>query len=146
MTEINYDKFGHCVVCHKKMVVDRVVNNEIVRMITPDYREEEYFLDNGTKMRVAICSKCKESLKDDNETVNSIMDTVIAGWEVETRLLVSDDGKPDWTQDVKDKHMEKYSKLKIVTRTEKKDKDTLDRELKKFKEKKEKTDVFDNKK
>ena len=135
MKKVNYDKFGHCVRCHKKMVVEQAVNTvhgfEMLRRLTPDYRETEYVLDDGSKMRVAICKDCLDTLKYDDETNQEVMDCVIAGWEVETDLLVADEKKKAWTMERKKKYMDKYRKLKIIGNKGKESEAVLQKKLKK---------------
>jgi hypothetical protein len=94
--------------------------------------EEEYLLNTGSRMRVAICKDCKVGLKDDDQEKIRIMDCVFKGWEQELKNY------SHWSEEKKKNHLEKYSKKKIVARTGNKGKDFLQKELNKFNEQDEK--------
>jgi len=127
--EIDFDKHGHCVVCHEDMLYTQVIDGEPQRRLGPLYDETEYMIDDGSKMRVAICRDCKGTLKDDDEEKKRIMDCVFKGWKHELK------GYNSWSEEKKKEHLKVYSKKKIVTRSERIDDDVLQKRLKKFKEK-----------
>jgi len=126
---IDYDKHGHCVVCHEDMLYTQIIDEKPQKRLSPLFSETEYMLDDGSKMRVAICLDCKANLKDDDEEKKRVMDCVFKGWRHEIRKY------SHWDQDKKEDYLRKYSKRKIVTRSEKIDSDVLHKKLKKFKEK-----------
>ena len=84
---IDYDKYGHCVLCHKKMIVERVVGEEVVRMFTPEKKRIEFLLNDGSSMGVSICKWCDEKLNPND--FNKVMGSVYKGWEIETEGLVT---------------------------------------------------------
>lgn len=126
---MDYDCFGHCVKCHKNMLVEQVVNGELIQRFTPDYSEEEFLLDNGSKMRVAICKTCQGNLTEtDND---SIMQCVINGWKKEI------ENNPDkWSKDRSKKYQDDYFSLKILVKSQYKTEDELKLILKQHKDKK----------
>jgi len=126
---IDYDRHGHCVVCHEDMFYMQIIDSKPQQRLSTLYSEMEYLLDDGSKMRVAICRDCKANLKDDDEEKGRIMDCVFKGWKHEV------DKYSHWDKDKKKDYFEKYSKKKIVTRSENTDEDVLQKKLKKFKEK-----------
>ena len=128
-TPIDYDNHGHCVVCHEDMHYTQVIDGKPQERLGPLYAETEYMLDDGSKMRVAICSICKDKLKDDDEEKKRIMDCVFKGWKHELEAYSK------WDKKKKDNYLKEYSKKKIVTRSERIDDDVLQKRLKKFKEK-----------
>ena len=103
---IDYDKFGHCIKCHRNLIVEQIIDQKPTKRFLPDYSEKEYVLDDGSRMRVAVCKQCKETLTDKDTPY--IMKTVIAGWKKELETL------HHWTEEKKEKYMDKYGKLKIV--------------------------------
>jgi hypothetical protein len=127
---LKHDKHGHCVSCHKNMKFKQIVDNKEIERFTPDYDEKTFMLTNGSKMRVAICKKCK--LKDLD--LKEIMDCVYRGWEVECEELVKDDSKPEWTKERKEKHLTQQSKLEILTHADNVPDDILLKKLKEHKE------------
>lgn len=103
------DRFGACVVCHKDMVVDRVVGDKIVRMFDVEHDQTKFNLKDGSIMPVCICKTCKRNTNLDDPLVQeSIMSSVIDGWKEETKQLVADDKRPEWTQDKADKYISEY--------------------------------------
>lgn len=125
---IKPDKFGHCVKCHKNMLIMEVIDGKEQQRFLPDYVEAEFMLNDGSKMRVAMCERCKSNLTDnDNEY---IMECVIKGWELEVR------GFPHWNEDKKKNYLDRYGKLEIVASSENIGVDVLKRKLDSFKPKK----------
>lgn len=120
---IDYDLFGHCCNCHKNMLIEQVVGGRVIKRFTPDFSEVEYLLNDASKMRVTICVQCQEL--GAHEDTQTIMDTVIKGWQHMVDGFVKDDSKPQWTQEFAEAHMEWYGNLEIVTLTEKHDEDSL---------------------
>lgn len=129
---MDYDKFGHCVKCHKGMYVEQIIGGKPTIRFTPDYTEKEYLLSDNTRMRVAICKDCKGSMTEDDD--DYVMSSVVKGWDVATDELVKDKKKRNWDKKKKDEYMDTYSKLKIVCTSEDTDKDVLDDKFKKYKE------------
>lgn len=105
------DSYGHCVKCHRNLLQEAVIDGKIQERLSPDYSETEYMIDDGSRMKVAICKKCKVDLKDTKEEKQYIIDCVIEGWKKEIN-----DTK--WDKEKKDKNIERYSKKKIVCKSE----------------------------
>ena len=125
MDRIDFDQFGHCVVCHKNMVVKKVVSGKVIDFFLPEYSETEYLLNDGSKMRVAICNDCKVNLNPEHN--DKVMDCVKKGWQVEV------DSFEHWTKEKKQAHMEVYLKKDIVARSEGHKQEYLDRQLEEYK-------------
>lgn len=124
---INFDKFGHCVLCHKNMVVEKVIDGKVQLGFTSDHMEEEFLLDDGSRMRVCMCKECNS--KYDHKDYDKIMQCVNAGWEKEME-------ERNWEDNRKENYRKKYNKLKIITSSLGKPDDVLKKELKEFKDKK----------
>jgi len=99
------DRFGHCIMCGKNMIIEKVVGTEVKKVTTPDYDQVQFLLDDGSKMRVVTCKPCKAGMKDKDH--KTIMKSVIAGWQREV------DGLEHWEKKKKEKHMKKYKRRKI---------------------------------
>ena len=126
---IDYDKHGHCVICHEDMLYTQIIDSKPQQRLGALYSEVEYMLNDGSKMRVAVCIPCKDTLRDDDEEKSRVMDCVFKGWEHELRKY------SHWDKLKKKNYLKEYSKKKIVTRSERVDSDVLQKRLKKFKEK-----------
>lgn len=115
---IDYDKYGHCVLCHTNMRVEQVIGGKVQMRFTPDYDETEYLLDDGTRMRVAVCKPCKATLGEHHE--KKIMDAVIKGWDMEMKEY-------KWKPEKREAYMGVYSHRAIVCKSEEVPKDLLDK-------------------
>ena len=109
MSTIDFDKFGHCVKCHRDLRIEQIIDGKPEMRFSPDYSETEYLLDNGSKMRVAVCKQCKETLTQEDHPV--IMDCVVKGWKIEVDAL-------PWSADKKETYLDNYSQLNIVCPSE----------------------------
>jgi len=131
-TTIKHDCYGHCVVCHEDMRFEQVVDGKLTKRLSPRYRETAFLLNNGSRMRVAICKDClKEEL--DNE---AIMTCVMNGWEVESESLLKNKNKPDWDKKKKDEYIDGMKKLTIVCNADNKNKQHLEDVFVKYKKEK----------
>lgn len=130
----NIDRFGHCVVCHKAMIITQIIDEKEQVRFTPDYDTTQFLLDNGSMMKVAICKSCKNDVTEND--YNIIMEAVINGWDLETRYLVKDPKKSLWDEARRKKYMDEYSKRKIIFYAEGKPKDVVDKKLKEYKKEK----------
>lgn len=126
VNHLDYDKFGHCIFCSKNMVIDIAVNGKIEKRFTPDYQETEVLLSDFSKMRVCTCDQCKAGFG--NEDFDMVMGKVYRGWEREVNLLPWDEAK-------RKSYLYRYNTLKIVTFSEGKPNDILEKEYLAFKEK-----------
>jgi uncharacterized CHY-type Zn-finger protein len=122
---MDWDKYGHCVKCHKNMLIEQSIDGKVQQRFTTDYSETEYLLDDGSKMRVAICVDCKKELTD--KDIPKIMDCVKKGWEVEVKEL------KHWSEERKKSYLNTYLKKEIVTHSENIPDDTLELKLKEYK-------------
>lgn len=138
-TTIDHDKHGHCCKCHKNMLTEQVIDGKLQRRFLPDYDEVEYILNTGSRMRVAVCRKCKADLGP--EDYEYMMDCVYKGWEHETNELVRIGFKGRvglWTEEFRNKHLAQQRKLKIVTRVDNISDNAANRKFKAFENKKSK--------
>ena len=102
---IDYDKYGYCVLCHRNLRYEQVINDKVMMRFSTDYEETEYLLNDGSKMRVAICKPCKEKLTEEHHT--QVMDCVKAGWVEEVKTL-------PWSDKKKQDYIDIYSQKEIV--------------------------------
>lgn len=101
------DKYGHCCICHKNMLIKQVINNKVQQRFTADYVEKEFLLDDGSRMRVAMCVDCKAGYREQDNKM--VMDCIIKGWEDEVN------GFKHWTEEKKKDYLDRYSKRYIIT-------------------------------
>jgi hypothetical protein len=66
-----------CRNCGKLLQTTQYVDGKIVTRLTPDYRETQYVMSDGSKMRVAVCQEC---LKGEVSS-DSIIKTVKKDWD-----------------------------------------------------------------
>jgi hypothetical protein len=91
-----------CRNCGKLLQTTQYVDRQIVTRLTPDYRETQYVMSDGSKMRVAVCQEClKGEVKDDK-----IIKTVKKDWDKALELKY---GKKEATEMAK-----AYADVKIV--------------------------------
>ena len=111
---MNYDKFGHCVKCHINMLVnDKNDKGQPIERLSGKADHMDLKLNDGSKMRVLICSKCKSSYSHDKHS-QEVMQSVIAGWEKECDQLVADETRPEFDSKWKETYMTEYSKKEII--------------------------------
>jgi len=139
---VNFDLYGHCVLCHINMLEDKYVDGKMIIRLTAQAVDTSYLLNTGSYMNVTMCRKCKVELKDTESEYNAIMASVILGWEIEYTDLVASASKPQYTETIKAQYMEEQHKKKIVIRTELLEPDAVMKHFEKFKlkEKKKKKD------
>ena len=82
------DEYGYCVLCHRNLRYEQVINDKPMMRFSTDYDETEYLLDDGSKMRVAICKPCKNTLLTEHNSM--VMDSVKAGWAISRSDLVTE--------------------------------------------------------
>ena len=99
------DKFGHCLKCGKNLITEKIIEGVVKKVTLPDYDQIQFLLDDGSKMRVAICKPCKAIVKEKDYPV--LMKSVIAGWQREVNSL------DHWDKAKKVAHMKVYKKKKI---------------------------------
>ena len=124
------DSFGCCVVCHKSMLIEEVIGGKVEKRFTHEYVEGEFLLDDGSKMRVAMCLDCKGKYSGTDKEKSYIMDCVKAGWKKEPPNM------KDWSAEKTKAYNEKYDNLNIVSSSEDCSKDALEKRFKEHKEKK----------
>lgn len=133
--DIDYDKYGHCVKCHKDMLTQKVVTGEdgrltIEDMFTADQTTSQVLLDDGSKATIMLCKSCKESLVDSDYP--KIMKCIIKGWEMEINEMVEQDKFKLWDEKRKKDHMKRYGKRKIIGGIERQPADVVDKMYKKY--------------
>jgi len=114
---ITHDWPGLCALCHTEVAEFNGSHPNGIPIIArwkANKGEVLVVLDNGSKMRVTVCSKCESTFKP--EQAGKLMESVRGGWQKECEMLVADDSKPEWDEAKKSSHMKEYSKLAVVDR------------------------------
>lgn len=79
------DYVGHCVVCHNNLITEEVIGGQVRKRFVPKFETTQVILSDGSKMRVCICSDCKETTDLSNsQTKTSIMNFIKNGWNEES--------------------------------------------------------------
>ena len=107
----DFDMPGYCVKCHKQIAdFDGSLPNGNPRItkLSGDFNEATFLLDDGSSMKVAICTDCKNALKP--EDAGTIMESVIKGWDHEIKNSLK------WEKKDRDSYMKKYGGREIVSR------------------------------
>lgn len=86
-------------------MVKKLVDGKETNVLGAEYDEKEYKLSDGSKMKVAICKTCQNTITDNDKP--KIMASIIKGWEKELEQL------PTWSKKQKSVYMDRYSKLEI---------------------------------
>lgn len=109
---IDYDRFGHCVLCHDNLMVERLIDRQRVLSLGGRATDMNVTLNDGSIMRVTICLSCKAdyTVRD----AKRLMKSVIKGWERECEELVADETKPHLDAAWKSRHMKIYATKEIV--------------------------------
>jgi len=102
---MHVDKFGHCIKCGRNLITEKVIELEVKKVLTPEYDQIQFVLEDDSKMRVVICKPCKEILEE--KDYKDLMKSVIAGWKKEVKDL------PHWNAKKKEDYMKVYGKKKI---------------------------------
>lgn len=97
------DKFGHCVKCGKNLITEKVIGMEVKKVLTIEYDQVKFKLEDGSNMKVVMCKTCQK-LPDDTK---EIMKTVVNGWKEEIKHLAH------WDDKKKKDYMKVYGKKKI---------------------------------
>lgn len=101
---LDYDKFGHCTICSKNLVSEVAINGKIESRFTPDFNEVKLILSDNSKMRVCMCSECKNNFSQDKYV--GVMNKVKKAWEMEVDKL-------NWDDQRKSSHIERMNQLSI---------------------------------
>jgi predicted molibdopterin-dependent oxidoreductase YjgC len=117
---MDFDKFGHCILCSKCLLIEQVIGGRVERRFTAEHDEVEVLLDDGSRMRICTCRKCKKEMG--KKDYNKIMEKVRNGWHREIDDL-------RWDAEKKKKYFDRYGSLQIVTKSDSKPDDILDRAL-----------------
>ena len=102
---IDYDKYGHCVLCHDTLISKNVIEGKLQERASPKLDEVQFVLSDGSKMRVCMCRSCKHDLKEDD--YSDIMTCVYNGWKKEAEGL-------SWTTSQRVVYLENCAKKRIV--------------------------------
>ena len=107
---IDYDCPGFCAKCHAEIAEfdgSDAKGNMIIKRLKGNASSAVFVLDDNSKMEVALCLSCKDSLQP--EDAEDIMKSVVKGWKHELKSL-------HWDEEKKEKHIDRYSKLEITDR------------------------------
>lgn len=130
----DYDTFGYCINCGKKMVDMKVIDGISKIKLSGEYTTVMFKLNDGSEMRLAMCRGCADKWDDNESSKIHIMQKVYRGWQHEVETF------SHWDEDKKKNYLEEYSKKRIVIRSDKLPSDSVERTYNKYKELKQKED------
>lgn len=111
MNTDNIDRFGHCVICHKNLITKRVIDGRLEETFLPIHGHTTFLLDNGSQMEVCMCKPCQEKTDLTDPMIHeNIMEACLKGWDLETKILVSEE---KWTKDHGEQYLKNMSFLNI---------------------------------
>ena len=125
--KIDYDKYGRCAMRHKILLKESMTSDGIVEMFTGEKADMEFLLNDGSRMRVVVCKKCKKDFTD--KDFKKLMKSVYKGWYIETQYL------KDWSEEKRTNYLTEYANKEIVCNSDKLPNDVLEKKLKEHKEK-----------
>lgn len=100
-----------CYLCNAPMLLERVIDGKLEKVLHPEHDETEFFINNGSRMPVIVCLSCQKSADLNSQDVHqTIMNNVIDGWKQEQNYLVE---KKHISRDRADFCIAEHSKLKI---------------------------------
>lgn len=102
-----FDRPGFCALCHTSIACWE--GNQVTRLL-PIAALAEFELNDGSRMRVMMCSTCVANMTPDE--IPSLMESVYKGWIYEIDTILK------WDKEKKDQYEEKYGKLHIVGRND----------------------------
>lgn len=127
------DQIGHCVKCHKNLIVHAYVNIDStgtgelisktgekkmykVKMPSPLYDTNNFALSDGSIMTCCICKNCKSKLTEADHQY--IFESVFNGWKAEMVYMARNiKFYPDYKDDVAKSHLESQAQKKILFNT-----------------------------
>ena len=104
--------FGVCTKCDKLLLQDKAIDGKVKQVFTPDYTNVTMLLNDGSKMRVAMCRGCADSWVNSEDERNDIMRKVWRGWQHEVETFA------EWDEDKKKDYLDRYSKKRILLRAD----------------------------
>lgn len=112
----NIDKFGCCVICHRNLVINKVIGGKVQGTWHPDKDDAYMKLNQGSLMPISICKPCKNNIDLTNpDTHTQIMEAVNNGWELEINYMKEHPEQfKDFTIDKEKSLRDMYSSLNIT--------------------------------
>lgn len=97
----NIDKFGHCILCHKCLLKNVVINGKQEALFDANKDEVWVQLNNGALMSISVCKPCKSQTDfNDDATKTQVLRSVQLGWQLEMDLMSLHPQKyPDFSSD-----------------------------------------------
>lgn len=126
--DIDYDKYGHCAMCHKRLIKTAMTSDGPVEMFTSDHGEREFLLSDGSRMRVTMCKKCQKEFTETD--ADKLMTSIYKGWYIETQYIKK------WDDDKRRDYLYGYLQKEIVCESGSLPNDVLETKLKKYRENK----------
>jgi hypothetical protein len=112
---MNEEDLIKCYSCHKKLIEERVIDGKLQKFLSPERVITQFYLNNGSKMDVALCYECKNIDLDSPEIQDNIMNNIIDGWQLEKNILLE---REMITQEQMESSMKYHKSLNIKFKSE----------------------------
>lgn len=106
---------GLCSLCHVEIAEfngSHANGRPIITKLKGNWRETSVLLDDGSAMRVSLCSECYDNFSSDD--AQYLMESEINGWQDEIDRCCK-----TWPEERRISYMKKYSKKFIKNRVDK---------------------------
>lgn len=104
-----------CYSCNKNLLQEKVIEGKLVKMLHPERRITQFYLNNGSRMDVAVCLDCNNMDLNNPIMQNKVMKNIIDGWQIEQDILLSKGQVQKWQCDLT---MEYHRGLSILFKSE----------------------------
>lgn len=125
--ELDFDKYGHCAFCHRFLLIEKIIDGRVELVNHPDFSDEEFLINDGSRIRINICHKCKPGFG--KKDYKKLMASVIKGWATEVQYL------SHWTDEQRSKYIKRYSKKEIIMKSTNVHPEHTDKAFKEYKNK-----------
>lgn len=109
------EKLIKCYCCGMNLLQEKVIEGKLHRVFHPERRITQFYLNNNSRMDVAICMTCKKQDLNDPVVHSIIMQNIIDGWNTEQNILLK---RGIITKEQLNKSMNYHKSLNILFKSE----------------------------
>lgn len=111
----NMDELIKCYLCHKPLLIEKVIEGRLQKVLHPERVITQFYLNNHSRMDVALCMSCKDMNIDNPIIQDRIMKNIIDGWQKEQDELLA---QGRITKAYSDNTMAYHKELNILFKSE----------------------------
>lgn len=109
------DELIKCYLCHKPLLVEKVIEGKLQKVIHPEHVITQFYLNNNSRMNVTLCMSCKNMQIENPIIQDRIMKNIINGWQKEQDELLR---QGRITKNYAESTMDYHKSLKILFKSE----------------------------